>query len=153
MRIQHFVFDFDGTLMCPRTFRIYPGVQSILANLTHLGFSCYVWTGRERHSVEDILTDNDLLGYFVALSCGDDAAPKPQVGSLVKLLPNVHANSVLILGDSVHDLMGAQAFGANFVAAAWASPAIRVMFEQSGVTPIFDTVDSFKNYLEEVIHV
>jgi phosphoglycolate phosphatase-like HAD superfamily hydrolase len=153
MRIQYIVFDFDGTLMCPRTLSIYPGVTSMLAQLGHRGIACYIWTGRERHSVEDILTDNALMGYFVAMSCGDDALPKPQLASLTNLLPNVDAKSVLVLGDSVHDLMGARAFGAHFCAATWSNPALRVMFEQAGAQTIFDKIESFKQYLEEVIHV
>lgn len=139
--------------MCPRTLKIYPGISSLLINLHHRQVPCYIWTGRERHSVEDILTDNALMGYFVAMNCGDDAVPKPHPASLTNLLPQVDPASVLVLGDSVHDLIGARAYGAHFCAATWSNVALKTMFEHAQAPRIFDKVEQFKQFIDEVIHV
>ncbi len=120
MKLSHVVFDCDGTLLDPRAQgKAYAGVALLLQRLQELGVHLSIWTGRDRASTERFLLNNQLLRYFEAMSCAQEAPPKPHCQALETLCQGALPENVVVIGDSWADMRGAQLFGAKALGVQW----------------------------------
>jgi phosphoglycolate phosphatase len=117
---KHIVFDCDGTLIDTHkmNYPLFPGIKELLLGLPR---DCllYVWTARDRRSLERILTDHGVRHLFEGLYTSDDFYPKPHFRGLIELLGEVDKSQVWIIGDTTIDILGAKHFGVKSIGAVW----------------------------------
>lgn len=144
----HIIFDHDGTLVSvsERGFSVFLGLKDLLAFLVNQNYCLYVWTARGREGTLASLKDNNILEYFTAISCAEDGV-KPNISGLLQMLEGVDKKSILHIGDSKGDLIGAQFFGIDCVLAAWNNDILGK--ELKGEIPyIANTIDDLKKIIE-----
>ena len=150
-KITHVVFDHDGTLVDTSSYEraVYPGIEDILKDLQQLGILIYVWTARSKKSAHQILTQVGLRSYIKNICGGDTARGKPSTEGLLYLLPEVSPENVVVIGDSIGDIIGAKNFGATAIGAHWAHGDNRAenMFLESGAFCNFKKTQDLKNWL------
>lgn len=126
IQIRHVVFDHDGTLVdVMKTKALYPGIEELLDNLCRQGLSLYVWTARTRFSTVEFLKSLGIINRFDQLHCSTDGETKPSTEGLSEMLENVDPATVLVVGDSFADMLGAKNFGAYALGAVWASEELK----------------------------
>lgn len=154
-KITHIVFDHDGTLVdttkISRT--LYPGIKELLMELNQRGIPMYVWTARDKKSTQEILSKQGVLSFFIDICGGDSAARKPSAEGLEYLLSGVNAQNVIVIGDSIGDIIGAKSFGATAVAVLWDKKDERAeaAFIQAGAYKTFFSPQELKLFLEKSI--
>ncbi len=144
----HIIFDHDGTLVSvsERGFSVFLGLKELLAFLVNQNYCLYVWTARGRQGTIASLKENGILEYFTSLACAEDGV-KPNIDGLTKMLEGIKKNSILHIGDSRGDLIGAKIFGVDCVLAAWNNEELGR--ELKGEIPyIANTVDELKKIIE-----
>ncbi len=121
--VKHIVFDHDGTLVDTSGSReLYPGIVHMLESLGTEEVKLYVWTARTRFSTVEFLKSLGIISRFEQLCCSTDSDPKPSsVGLRDMLGDDVEPKSVVVVGDSMADIIGATNFGARSIGALWAS--------------------------------
>ncbi|MCO4752950.1 MAG: HAD family hydrolase [Bacteriovoracaceae bacterium] len=121
--VKHIVFDHDGTLVDAGGSRqLYPGIEHMLERLDKEDVKLYVWTARTRFSTVEFLKSLGIISRFEQLCCSTDSDPKPSsVGLRDMLGDDVEPKSVVVVGDSMADILGASNFGARSIGALWVS--------------------------------
>lgn len=102
-RLEGFGFE-NGALVQP-----FAGMRLFLERLQERGLRLAVWTGRDRHTTEAILTAHDLGGFFSKVVCGDDLpSHKPHPEGLKAILKHlgVQPDEALYAGDADADVLG-----------------------------------------------
>eukprot|EP01035_Chromulina_nebulosa_P038634 gene38634-52196_t len=102
---QHLIHPFDG-------------VGVVLERLRSAGLDIAVWTGRDRHSTEQILREHALTDYFSTVVCGDDLPThKPEPEGLREILRRleVSATETVFVGDADVDVLGGAACAVDTV--------------------------------------
>lgn len=154
-KITHVVFDHDGTLVDTSGLRrfLYPGIKDLLETLSQNGIPMYVWTARGKASTEKILKELNAIKYFEDICGGDTATMKPSSEGLEYLLPDISPENVIVIGDSMGDIIGAKSFGARAMGALWAHRDERAVshFLENGATDTFLTANDFREYILEYI--
>lgn len=102
------------------TMRLFPGMLELLEGLSRshlLGIA----TGKSRKGLDRALAANGIGGLFAASRCADETTPKPHPAMLLDLMEElqVDADSVLMIGDTSHDMEMARAAGVDAVAVAY----------------------------------
>lgn len=120
--ISHIVFDHDDTLVDTSGLHksVFSGVQELLDELAQQGIKLYVWTARDRASTLKYLKKLEILGLFEDISTATDCTPKPHPEGLEQMLMDVEASSVVHVGDSYTDIIGAKKFGCTSIGVLWA---------------------------------
>jgi HAD superfamily hydrolase (TIGR01549 family) len=98
--------------------RPFEGVGVVLERLRTAGLEIAVWTGRDRHSTEQILREHALTDYFSAVVCGDDLPThKPEPDGLREILRRleVSAAEAVLVGDADVDVLGGAACAVDTV--------------------------------------
>lgn len=111
-RLESFGFE-DGSLVSP-----FPGLRVLLEALQAAGITMAVWTGRDRHTAEAILSAHDLGVFFPAVVCGDDLPThKPHPEGLVAIMERLglQPDEVLYAGDADADVLGGAAAGVRTI--------------------------------------
>jgi len=155
------IFDVDGTLgnslplciaalhdMCPAPFA---GVPALLEWLKARGVRIGLVTGKGRKSLDITLEHYGIAGYFEAIEAGSPAGPVKTEGIqavLEKL--GVKPDEAIYVGDSPSDITFSRAAGVPAIAAAWAETADIKALKQLNPDALFDSIESFKEYLEEL---
>lgn len=117
------IFDFDGTLMSAPGPTIYPGIKELLESLKHERI--FLWTLREKSSVQELLSRFSIDGFFSGLCCSDDMkVPKPNTESILKLLGDFQPADSIFIGDSIQDMEGAKNLNCISIAACWGQHTI-----------------------------
>ena len=156
-KITHIVFDHDGTLV--NTAKIpsfaYEGIEDLLKFLLENGVLLYVWTARSKESARRILDEVKLLKYFEAICGGYDALSKPSPSGIEYLVPGTSPENVVVIGDSLGDIIGGHKFGATALGAMWAHGNNYGYdgFKEHGAEESFETVASLKKFIESYIEV
>ena len=100
--------------------RLFPGIEELLQRLceTHV---LAIATGKSRKGLDRALQAGGLGHYFSASRCGDETHPKPHPAMLLELMQElgVEAAQALMIGDTSHDLLMAQAAGVDGLAVAY----------------------------------
>jgi len=98
------------------TMKLFPGMQDLLADLK-TRHALAVATGKSRRGLDRALDAGDLRRYFAASRCADETLPKPHPAMLHELMEElaVDVRSVLMIGDTSHDLEMARAAGVDAI--------------------------------------
>ena len=100
---------------------LFPGVRELLAELEAQGRALAIATGKSRRGLERALDASGLREYFIATRCADEAHPKPHPAMLEELCAELGAarESMLMIGDTSHDLEMAANAGVDAVAVTY----------------------------------
>lgn len=154
-KFKHIIFDHDGTLVDTTSFKrsLYPGMKTLLKNLSERGVTCYVWTARNRVSTVEILSSLAIIGQFKAMSCGGEMTAKPSTDGLKNLMIEAPFEEILLVGDSLGDIVGGVSFGAYTVGALWGhgSDHGRAPMLANGAKECFKTVAEFEIFVKSNI--
>lgn len=123
---RHIVFDCDGTLLNSKDKGLpFKGIGELLHRLKAADCALYIWTGRDRASLEKWLQETNLRRYFDKICCAHEAQAKPHPGGLIDMLGGIDATHCAVVGDTWADMKGAKMFGAHAVGALWDAAAHR----------------------------
>jgi len=149
---HHIVFDCDGTLLnMEQGGTPFAGIPELLHRLQALDFQLYVWTGRDRASLQRLLTEKNLLRFFVETSAASEAAPKPYPEALQTMLKGVDPQSCVMIGDSWADMKGARLFGCFAIGAIWNSPSGRAALEEFGAHEVVSSPEDCYNAVLRIL--
>ncbi len=154
-KITHIVFDNDGTLVDTSGYKrfLYPEIENLLKFLHENDVKMFVWTARTSISAKEILEDLGVLQYFQEICGGNDAPGKPGPEGLYHLLPAVNPQNVVVIGDSLGDIIGGSKFGAHCIGAMWGHGDISAsrLYAERGAKASFLKIDELKEYLKKLI--
>jgi len=99
--------------------RVPAGIPSLLSCLYSEGVDVHIWTARDEGTTRETLDGVGLSAFVTRIHAFDGKSPGKPVppGELAAVCRA--AASVVMLGDSLSDMVGARALGAAFVQAAW----------------------------------
>lgn len=151
-KIKYIVFDHDGTLVNTHSFErrfAFEGIPDLLETLQQKKIPMYVWTARKKNSTKEILQECGLLKYFKDICGGDSASAKPSADGLHYLLPEASVENIIVIGDSIGDIVGAKSFGATGIGALWSHDNLRYqnVFIENGASQTFADVAELKNWI------
>lgn len=136
----------------PRMADLYPGIVDILKDLKAKNILTSIFTGKGKKTTEITL---DILGvkqYFDLIVTGDDVANhKPSPEGILKFLDtfNLTRNEVLMVGDSIADIIASKEAGIDIASVVWDSYAKEEVIK---LNPIhFENVNEFRNWLMKKI--
>lgn len=100
---------------------LFPGVREMLVELNAQGRRLAIATGKSRHGLDHALDASGLRHHFVASRCGDETHPKPHPAMLDELSDELGAAraTMLMIGDTSHDLRMAASAGVDAVGVAY----------------------------------
>ncbi len=154
-KVKHIVFDHDGTLIDTTQLdkALFPGIKDMLTELKELGAHLYVWTARGRQSASDILSAQGVLSYFDSMVCGGEAPQKPDITGLQEMLYDIDPEEVIILGDSLGDIIGGKSLGAVSLGALWAhgSDEASGMYYEYGAKRCFLSIEECREYICDLV--
>lgn len=98
----------------------YPGIRELLEKLRSDGFLLYVATSKPEQTSVDILNHFDLAKYFDRI-CGAsmDLSRSSKEAVISYLLETAPADSLIMVGDTQFDVIGAAAHGIPTVGVSW----------------------------------
>lgn len=106
----------------------YPGIRELLEKLRSDGFLLYVATSKPEQTSVDILEHFDLA-YFFERICGAsmDLSRNSKEDVISYLLKTAQADSLIMVGDTKFDVIGAAAHGIPTVGVSWGYGAVSDM--------------------------
>lgn len=118
--MKHLVFDCDGTLLNTSVspYRLFPGIKELITELS-ADYTLYVWTARGRTSTLRILQEGGVMQFFEGVYTADDGVGKPHVAGLIHLVGDATKDSILMIGDTINDILGAKNFGIKSMGVVW----------------------------------
>lgn len=98
----------------------YPGIRELLEKLRSDGFLLYVATSKPEQTSVDILEHFDLAKYFDKI-CGAsmDLSRSSKEAVIAYLLETAPADSLIMVGDTKFDVIGAAAHGIPTIGVSW----------------------------------
>jgi phosphoglycolate phosphatase len=149
---RHIVFDCDGTLLNSKdNGKPFKGMGELLHRLKEAECTLYIWTGRDRASLEKWLTETNLRRYFTEIRCSHEAQPKPHPEGLKEMLKDVDATHCAVVGDTWADMKGAKMFGAHAVGALWDGAANREALLEFGADVLVASPEECYNVLLQML--
>lgn len=112
----------------------FDGIVDLLDALATAGVEMAVATGKSRVGLNRALDQMGWHGRFVATRCADEGEPKPHPWMLLDLAVELDLDpqSMLMVGDTTHDLGMARAAGAYAIGVSYgAHPRDQLLTEQS----------------------
>ena len=141
--VDRFVAAYAAALpasLLARQGHVLPGVRPLLDALTTRAVVQGLGTGNLRRTGMTKLAHFGLDGYFRDGGFGDDSPDRPTLlaAGLARLRPQARADAtVVVIGDTVHDVTAGQAIGARVVAVATGSGA-RADLDAAGADAVLD---------------
>ncbi|MFN4111387.1 MAG: HAD family hydrolase [Ignavibacteria bacterium] len=133
----------------PRMADLYPGIVDILKELKQKRICTSIFTGKGRKTTEITLEILGIKNFFDMIVTGDDVINhKPSPEGILKFLKefNLKKDEVLMVGDSIADIMAANEAGIDIASVVWDSYAKEDVIK---LNPLhFETVNSFRQWLE-----
>jgi phosphoglycolate phosphatase len=101
--------------------RCYPAVHSVLRELRAKGFRLGVVTNKPTSVAKSLLKDLEVLDMLEVVVGGDSLPRKPEPDQILEAIRvlGVDAASVMMVGDSAHDIDAAHAAGISSVAVTY----------------------------------
>lgn len=117
----------------------YPGIRELLEKLRSDGFLLYVATSKPEQTSVDILEHFDLAKYFDKI-CGAsmDLSRSSKEAVISYLLETASADSLMMVGDTKFDVIGAAAHGIPTIGVSWGYGAVSDM-RSAGAAAIANT--------------
>jgi phosphoglycolate phosphatase len=112
---------------------LFAGVSDMLARLQAAGHALAIATGKSRLGLERALDHAGLRPYFLASRCADECHSKPHPQMLEQLMAEfaVPAESVVMIGDTTHDLQMAQNAGVAALAVTYGAHSASHLLEHT----------------------
>lgn len=100
---------------------LFPGIGAALDALEQAGVLLGIATGKSRRGLDAILERHGLLRRFVTLQTADTAPSKPNPAMVLRAAAEtgVPAGDIVVIGDTVFDILMARAARARSVGVAW----------------------------------
>ena len=128
----------------------YPGIQELLEKLRSEGHRLYVATSKPETLSIEILTHFDLARYFDRI-CGAtlDGSRDEKDKVIAYLLTQIpKSDSILMVGDTAFDVLGAAAHGIATIGVSWGYGEVADM-EKAGAKAIAYSMDELLRLLTE----
>lgn len=136
----------------PKMADLYPGIVDILKEVKQKGIYTSIFTGKGRKTTDITLEILGIKNFFDMIVTGDDVIyHKPSPEGILKFLErfDLNKNEVLMVGDSIADIIAAREAGIDIASVVWDSYAKDEVIK---LNPLhFETVNSFRKWLEEKI--
>lgn len=136
----------------PRMADLYPGIVDILRELKERKILTSIFTGKGRKTTEITLEILGIKNFFDMIVTGDDVINhKPSPEGIIKFINtyNLKKDEVLMVGDSVADIIAARDAQIDIASVVWDSYA---KDEVVKLNPLhFENVNDFKRWLKERI--
>lgn len=136
----------------PKMADLYPGIVDILTELKNKNIITSIFTGKGRKTTEITLEILAIKQFFDMIVTGDDVINhKPSPEGIIKFINsfNLNKDEVLMVGDSIADIIAAQEAGVDIASVVWDSYAKEEVIR---LNPIhFETVHSFREWLKKRI--
>ena len=107
----------------------YPGIRELLEKLCAEGNRLYVATSKPEALSVDILEHFDLAKYFEAI-CGatlDKSRSSKEDVIAYLLAENGRADNMVMVGDTIYDIIGASAHGIEAIGVSWGYGSVEDM--------------------------
>ncbi len=139
---RHFVARED-------TMRPFPGMPALLDSLSRQR-PLAIATGKSRRGLERSLDSAGVRRLFVASRCADETTPKPHPAMLLELMAELAAapESVLMIGDTSHDMEMARAAGVDGLAVTYGAHEEHHL-RACGPRGCVDSVEALSRWLTE----
>lgn len=129
------------------SYNLFDGVIESLNYLKEKKYNLHLWTARDQKSAMNILERHALSGFFRTASFANEFNSKPNHNSLNFKLRNRPRNSVLVIGDSASDIIGAKNIGAISAGALWDPHSIPNNLVSHGADLLFYEIAEFSSWL------
>ena len=132
---------------------LYPGIKELLDYLKSKGVLLAIFTGKGRQASLITLEELNIINYFDLIVTGDDVANhKPSSEGIMKFVNeyNLNTDEVLMIGDSIADVLASKEAGIRIASALWDSYAAEEV-KNLGSDYYFNTVDELKKFLAKNI--
>ena len=132
---------------------LFDGVTELLTELLDPGFLLAVATGKSRTGLERAFEASGLRRYFHTTCCADESQSKPHPEMLQTIMARlkVEPHRALMVGDTTHDLLMAQAAGVASVGVSYGAHPRQPLLD---CTPLLiaDDVKSLREWLFSAQH-
>lgn len=128
----------------------YPGIENLLATLQQAGHRLYVATSKPEAMSIKILEHFDMAKYFTKI-CGaaTDRSRSTKEAVIAYLLKETgEAGNMVMVGDTVYDVLGAKALGIPCIGVAWGYGEA-VDMEKAGAAYIANTMEELLSILHK----
>lgn len=128
----------------------YPGIPELLRTLQDAGYTLYVATSKPEPQAVEILEHFDLARYFNCI-CGAslDKSRITKEDVLDYLLcQSQNANSAVMVGDTVYDIIGAAAHNIPAIGVSWGYGSVEEM-TNAGASSIANSVSELLEQLKK----
>jgi len=126
----------------------YPGIRELLEQLQSNGYPLYVATSKPEAMSIKILEHFDLAKYFTRI-CGaaTDRSRNTKEAVIAYLLQETgEAGNMIMVGDTVYDVVGAKALGIPCIGVSWGYGEVEDMV-QSGAVGIAHSIEELLSML------
>lgn len=126
----------------------YPGIHALLAQLKKEGHKLYVATSKPEQMSMDILNKFELTPYFDLLAGATlDGSRDTKADVIAYLLKQIGPQAeTLMIGDTVYDVVGANAHGIPTIGVSWGYGSVPEM-ENAGAKAIAHTMDELHDLI------
>lgn len=102
--------------------RVYAGIREVLSELRARGYALYVATAKAQRDASRIIDHFELAESFRTVFGVNADAERRDKSLLLQRIVDTHdlvADTVVMVGDRVHDVLGAQRAGIHSIGAGW----------------------------------
>lgn len=121
----------------------YPGMIELLEKLKNAGFKLYVATSKPEKTALEVLSHFDMVKYFDEIAGATmDRSREKKEDVIAYLLEKTGGNKdgVVMIGDSIYDVLGAKEFGIPCIGVSWGFGDL-IEMKSGGAVAIVDTMD------------
>jgi len=143
-RYRHHYLSRDGAL------ELFEGAREMLEELKDRGHLVAVATGKNRLGLDRVLSQCALVEFFDATRTADESVPKPHPQMLFDLSKTlgVAPASMLMVGDTTHDLKMAQAAQTKGLAVSYGAHPAEELHELSPLA-VLETPAHLRDWLRD----
>lgn len=138
-----------GTVSERFNFDLFDSVHDMIKSFLERDLNLHLWTARDEYSARLILKSHGIENVFKTLSFANEIDSKPHPNSLRFNWLKTSNNSVLVIGDSPSDILGAKNINAIRAAAFWDSNSKTRSVIQSGAELFFYDVKEFSHWINK----
>lgn len=127
---------------------IFPEVVETLENLRSMGIRMAVVTSRDAFSLELILKNNRIDGFFESCITNNDKLPrKPAPDMVLTMLKrlDITADEAIVVGDTIYDIEMGNSAGCRTIAVTYGNHS-RELLSKSSPTCIIDSFGEIQTY-------
>jgi phosphoglycolate phosphatase-like HAD superfamily hydrolase len=136
-----------GSISDDFSFEFFHEIEDLLRGLPKKGINIHLWTAWDETSTLKILGDAGLDSFFSTINCGTSLYSKPLASNLKWDWSKIPKDSILMLGDSSTDMLGAQNINTISAAALWCNYSDQRSLVTAGVELFFYSPQEFFGWI------